>query len=88
MVRAVLYLLISIFLISLVKLFIGVIMRGFSNALNESVGGDGAKTAAGGELKKCAVCGTYVPKATAPVLKGVDAFVCSSDCAEKYRVNT
>lgn len=83
MVRAALYALISIFLITLVKLFAGIVMR----ALNDALNGPGAsgKTAKGGELKKCAVCGTYAPKATAPVLKGTDAFVCSDACALKYR---
>jgi hypothetical protein len=81
-VRAALYALVSIFLLTLVKLFAGIVMR----ALNDAVGGSsGTQTANRGELKKCAVCGTYAPKAAAPVLKGTDAFVCSDACAMKYR---
>jgi hypothetical protein len=81
-VRAALYALISIFLITLVKLLAGIVMRALNDALNSPASGQSASR---GELKKCAVCGTYAPKATAPVLKGVDAFVCSDACALKYR---
>jgi hypothetical protein len=81
--RAVIYALISIFLLTLVKLFAGIVMRALNDALQGP--GSGSKTAKGGELKKCAVCGIYAPKATAPVLKGSDEFVCSDACASKYR---
>ena len=84
MLRAVIYALISIFVISLVRLFAGIVMRGFSDALKEQTGNVGEPPKRG-ELKKCSVCGTYAPQAAAPVLKGVDAFVCSDACASKYR---
>jgi hypothetical protein len=82
-VRAALYALIGIFLLTLVKLFAGIVMRALNDALNGP--GAGAKAANRGELKKCVVCGVYAPKLTAPVLKGTDAFVCSDACAAKYR---
>ncbi len=82
MLRAAIYALISIFLITLVKMFAGVIMRGMSDAFKE----ESAETAdsKGGELKKCVVCGTYAPKAIAPKVMGTDNFVCSDACARKY----
>jgi hypothetical protein len=82
-VRAALYALISIFLLTLIKLFAGIVMRAVNDALQGP--GTGAARGKGGELKKCSICGTYAPKASAPVLKGTDAFVCSDACAVKYR---
>lgn len=83
MVRAALYALISIFLITLVKLFAGIVMRALNDALNGP--GTGGQSVKGGRLKKCAVCGVYAPEASAPAVKGSNVFVCSDACAGKYR---
>lgn len=83
MVRAVLYLLASIFLISVVRLIIGALGKAFTES---TMGPDIAKPSAkGGELRKCVVCGTYSPISTAPKVQGVEAFLCSDACVHKYR---
>ncbi|MDX2180120.1 MAG: hypothetical protein SFV18_11060 [Bryobacteraceae bacterium] len=80
MVRAVLVLLASIFLISLVRMFAGLIARAFSNYAS---GPDNPKAARPGasEMRKCVRCGTYAPVAMAPKVKGSD-FYCSTACVE------
>jgi YHS domain-containing protein len=90
MVRAVLYIFLAIFLISLLRSIIGVVGKGLAALFEpDSSGRDstGAEPRKAGELKRDPVCGTYVSTATS-VKKTVDGQVvhfCSAACSEKYK---
>jgi YHS domain-containing protein len=92
MIRTVVYLLVSIFLITLLRYVIGMIGRAFSGLLQPTgAAGTGRKSAAaqqqGGELKRDPVCGTYVPAATSPskTVRGELVYFCSQRCKDKYQ---
>jgi YHS domain-containing protein len=91
MIRTVLYLLISIFLITFLRYVIGMIGRAFSELFRAEAHGRGDSSArraeTAGELKKDPVCGTYV-SAAASVKKTVHGEVvhfCSEACRDKYK---
>jgi YHS domain-containing protein len=90
MVKAVLYVFLAIFLISLLRSIIGIVGKGVgalfepdSSARNSA----DSEPRKAGELKRDPVCGTYVSTATS-VKKTVDGQVvhfCSAACSEKYK---
>ena len=93
MFRAILYLLITVFLITIVRAMIGIILKGFSELVSPSGQQQGrargprnADTPLTGELKRDPVCGTYTAAATS--LKqtfGKETFYfCSPQCRDKY----
>lgn len=89
MVRAVLYILLAIIVITLLRSVIGVIGKAaaalFEPDPNSPPGGGGPRTS--GELKRDPVCCTYVSTATS-VKKTIDGRVlhfCSPACSEKYK---
>src|SRR5579884_1259655 len=93
MFRAVLYLLIVIFLISIVRAFVGIIMKGLSDMTGSSRqqstpnrSGEPARVPLSGELKKDPVCGTYTSMATSvkQVVGGQTFYFCSAQCRDKY----
>ncbi len=91
MFRALLYLLITIVLISVIRGVVGIIMRAFSDMTASSQGGT-RQTAhreqvpLTGELKKDPVCGTYTSAATAvkQTVRGETVYFCSPACRDKY----
>lgn len=89
MVRTVVYLLISIFLITLIRAFIGLIGKAFGQLFQpqRSASPGGSEPAQGGELKQCATCGIYIAKTSALTrdLGGRELFFCSSACRDKHR---
>jgi YHS domain-containing protein len=93
LVRAVLYLLASIFLITLIRAIMGIILKGFgelfspkpsSSPARPSVATEGAEPQS---LKKDPVCGTFVVSATPhrKTLNGTPYYFCSADCRDKFR---
>jgi YHS domain-containing protein len=91
MVRTVIYLLISLVVITFVRMMIGIIMRGMREALHEqsaTTGPQGRPAAGpvGGELKRDPVCGTFVPANTAfhKVVGGQPHYFCSAECRDKF----
>jgi len=82
MLRAILYALLSILLITLVRIFAGWIAKAWREALLESK--PPRRPAPASPLKKCQVCGSYAPVAHGVKVRGADAFVCSEACASKY----
>lgn len=90
MLRALVYTLIGLFVLTFIRMAAGIITKGLSSALNDSQPQDAQKKASqtpGGELKRDPVCGTFVPAATA-VKKTVGAEVvhfCSVECRDKYQ---
>ncbi len=93
MIRTVLYLLISIFLITFLRFVIGIIGKAFSEFVQpsqpNSSGPQPRPREIVGELKRDPVCGTYVAAATS-VKKTVGGEVlhfCSEACRDKYKGN-
>ena len=91
-IRTVLYLLVTIFLLTFLRYVIGAILRAFGDLfqpqrpVSESGGEGAAPSTAGGELKKDPVCGTYVA-AGASVMQTVGGEVlhfCSTKCRDQY----
>ena len=95
MLRAVLFIVISLVLIAFLRMVVGLIlntMRGMMNP-DEAPSGPGRQTRpptvpVSGELKKDPVCGTFVPASTTfqKVIKGEAYHFCSADCRDKYGV--
>jgi YHS domain-containing protein len=91
MIRTVLYLLISIFLITFLRYVIGAIMKAFSELFQPGQPGQGRpsvrRTETAGELKKDPVCGTYVAAATSvkKTVRGEVIHFCSEACRDKYK---
>ncbi|HUS06223.1 MAG TPA: hypothetical protein VMZ52_08005 [Bryobacteraceae bacterium] len=90
MLRGLVYLLCTIFIISLVRGIIGIILKGFGELVSPAgvprPASAGAGTPVGGELKKDPVCGTYV-SALSSVKKtagGQIVHFCSAACRDKY----
>jgi len=86
MMRALMYLIATVFLITVVRAIIGVIFKGFGEAVEASRTPGKAAAEAPGELKKDPICGTFVPAATS-VKKTVGSqtfHFCSSGCRDKF----
>lgn len=95
MLRAIVYILVSIFLITLLRGIIGVITKGVGQLFEGEAGtntASGSKPAAtaqggfGGELMKCSVCGTFAtPVASLTVQRGNETYhFCSAACRSKF----
>lgn len=93
MFKVILYALIAIFLISIVRAVIGIILKGFSELISPRQ----QKPAAGnapnpddvplsGQLKKDPVCGTYTSAATSikQIVGKETVYFCSPQCRDKY----
>lgn len=94
MIKTAIYALLSIIALAFVRAIFSVISKAVSGAMSDDSPGErtasapkpeAAKPSSSGELKKCIVCGTYSPVASAPKIKGVDGFICSDACAARYR---
>ena len=96
MLRAIVYILVSIFLITLLRGIIGVITKGVGQLFEGEAGttntASSSKPAAtpqggfGGELMKCSVCGTFAaPVASLTVQRGGETYhFCSAACRSKF----
>ena len=93
MIRTVLYLLISILLITFLRGVVGIIAKGFSDLFQPKepgpAGPSGRRTETAGELKKDPVCGTYVAVAASvkKTVRGEVIHFCSESCRDKYKEN-
>jgi YHS domain-containing protein len=90
MIRAVLYLLLTVFLITLLRAVIGMIARAFSDMIQPGSAAKRETSQApkpGGELKKDPVCGAFVPVTTSVkrTVKGEVVHFCSAVCRDKYQ---
>jgi YHS domain-containing protein len=92
MLRIVVYLLISILLISVLRSVVGVILKGFAELFGppKNAGHRAAGTPpnlpTGGELKKDPSCGTYiaVQSALQKTMDGETYYFCSPECRDKF----
>ena len=95
MLRAVLFIVISLVLVTFLRMVVGLIlntMRGMANPDNVAAGPDRQNrpptVPVSGELKKDPVCGIFVPASTSfqKVIRGEAYHFCSADCRDKYGV--
>lgn len=87
MIRAILYLIATVLIISVLRSVIGVILKGFGD-LFHTADSQPRRPAVptGGELKKDPVCGTFISAATA-IQKTVGRetyYFCSVACRDKF----
>ena len=92
MFRAILYLIIVIFLITFVRMVIGLIVRTMGEMMRSeapaspSAPGRPPAVPVSGELKRDPVCGTFVPVSTTyrKTVNGEQYHFCSAACRDKY----
>jgi YHS domain-containing protein len=92
MLRGLLYLVIIIFLISFLRMVIGLIMRTMGDMLRSEASASPAShgrppsVPVGGELKRDPVCGTFVPASTTfrKTVNGEQYHFCSAECRDRY----
>ncbi len=89
MLRLLAYLLLSVLLITVLRMVIGMVMRVASSFLSSPkpvrpTGPTGVQTV--GELKRDPVCGTYVlaENAVCKKVEGETLYFCSEACRDKY----
>jgi len=87
MVRAVLYLLLSVLLITILRSVIGVLAKMFAGLAGPGSDAGRRPVQMGGELKRDPVCGVYVSTATSVKITegGQVLHFCSPACRDKYR---
>ncbi len=91
MLRLIAYLLISVVLISILRMVIGVVAKAVAGLFSplrspgRSTAASGVRT--GGELKRDPVCGTFIPVETAvkKTVGGELVYFCSEACRDKHR---
>ena len=91
MFRVIFYLLVTVFLITIVRGVIGIVLRGFSQLLNQPHQASSKPSARSdiplsGELKRDPSCGTYISAATSikQNVGGQTHHFCSAECRDKY----
>jgi len=90
MIRAILELILTVLVITVLRSVIGIFMKGFGDMFRpaESAGRVEPKPVpSGGELKKDPVCGTFISASTALQKKVGDQtyYFCSPDCRDKFK---
>jgi YHS domain-containing protein len=92
MFRAIFYLFLTFVVLTVVKSIVGIVLKGFAEAMKPGSAATGApQRSAGqvplsGELKKDPVCGTYISAASSikQTVAGQTVHFCSQDCRDKY----
>ena len=92
MFRVIFELLLTVVVITVLRSIIGIVLRGFGQAMRSSSPPPGAtprssaQVPLSGELKKDPVCGTYISTATSIKEKvgGQTIYFCSQECRDKY----
>jgi YHS domain-containing protein len=92
MFRIVFELLLTVFVLTVLKSIVGIVLKGFAQAMkpdsNALRGGprNSQEVPLTGELKKDPVCGTYIAAATSLKEKvgGQTIHFCSQECRDKY----
>src|ERR1700758_5235851 len=92
MFRVIFYLLLTVFLITVLKGIVGIVLKGVAEAMKPGSTSPGVPPRPSnpvpltGELKKDPVCGTYIAAATSIKEKvgGQTFHFCSLECRDKY----
>lgn len=90
MVRTLVYLLLTIFLITIVRAVVGLIGKAVGDLFQPSsprAGGRETEIPVGGELKQDPVCGIYVSTETKirKTVNGKTYYFCSESCRDKFK---
>jgi YHS domain-containing protein len=92
MFRAILYLIVTVLIISVLRSVIGIVLKGFSDLFQPSAQAEASRSRpssmpAGGELKKDPVCGTFIAMSTAlqKRVAGETYYFCSPECRDKFK---
>jgi YHS domain-containing protein len=90
MFRALVYILVSLLLLTFIRSVVGLIMKTMSELMGTSTPPSTPQPKGapqGGELRRDPVCGTYIPETTAVHLKvrGETLHFCSTACRDKYK---
>jgi len=92
MFRLILYMLLAVMLISILRMVIGVVMKGLAALLNSGTGTTSSSgrssSQLGGSLHRDPMCGTYVAESTTHQRRiGSETFYyCSETCKEKHEL--
>jgi YHS domain-containing protein len=91
MFRFIFYLLVTVFVISVLKGIVGIFLKGMAAAMKPDAGAPGPARPSNqvpltGELKKDPVCGTYIAAASSVKenVAGQTVHFCSAQCRDKY----
>lgn len=91
MIRAILYLLGAVLLITALRLVIGAVTRAFGTWVTGAQPTSGTRRPAppkpaSGELKRDPVCGTFIATTTPfqKAVRGERLYFCSQDCQDRY----
>jgi YHS domain-containing protein len=92
MFRAIFYLFLTFVGLTVVKSIVGMVLKGFAEAMKPGSTATGAtprsvgQVPLSGELKKDPVCGTYISAASSikQTVAGETVHFCSQDCRDKY----
>jgi len=92
MFRALLYLIIGLFLVTFLRMVIGVLSKGLGQLFEPAASSakrseTRANVPTGGELKRDPVCGTFVPVLNSihVNIQGQVVHFCSTECRDKYK---
>jgi YHS domain-containing protein len=91
MIRAILYLVISIFLLTFIRMVVGLLMKTMREMMSSPTTpnappGRPPSAPVAGELKRDPVCGTFVPANSSfqKTINGSSFCFCSAACRDKY----
>ena len=91
MFRVIFYLLITVFLITVVRGILGIVLKGFGDLVGprntpQARQNPQQQVPLTGELKKDPACGTYISAATSikQTVGGETFYFCSKQCRDKY----
>lgn len=91
MLRALIYTILGLFVITVVRLIAGTLARGVGELFKEETAAKNANagkppSTGGGALKRDPVCGTYVPvdNSVRKSVNGEVVYFCSPECRDKY----
>ena len=88
MMRAILELIVTVLVITLLRSVIGILAKAmFHPSAPPSASPARPSVPAGGELKKDPVCGTFISTATAihKNVRGETYYFCSTECRDKFK---
>jgi len=86
MIRAVLYLLLTVLVLTLLRAIIGVVSKALTSQLQPNTGQPGRERS-GGQLRRDPVCGAYVSEdvSTKKTVGNKTFYFCSPACRDKHQ---
>ena len=93
MFRAIIYLVLTLLIITFIRMVIGILMKGLGDAIRQEpprtragAPRSGPEMPGGGDLKRDPVCGTFVPAVSSisAKVRGEVFYYCSPACRDKH----